>query len=168
VWGRRGFIVAACAALAVAALTAGAAAPLNGRAMDFELRDQFGKTLAYRFPKERVSVLTFGDRKGSSQIEGWVRPVYDRYGDRVDLHGVAVLTSIPSPFQGLARRQFRKQVKFPVLLDFKGDVSRGYGYEKDRANVFVIAPDGRVALPTGSAASSPRLTGCSRAEGSKP
>jgi hypothetical protein len=57
--------------------------------MDFKLRDQFGKTLQYLFPKERVSVLTSGDRKGSSQIEGWVRPVYERYRDRVDLHGVA-------------------------------------------------------------------------------
>lgn len=126
------------------------------RAMNFELRDQFGKSLAYRFPKERVSVLTFGDRKGSSQIEGWVRPVYERYGDRVDLHGVAVLTSIPSPFQGFARRQFRSKVEYPVLLDFKGDVSKGYRYEKDRANVYVIDRDGRIAL---------RLTGAATGDG---
>ena len=135
---------------------AAATAARDARAMDFELRDQFGKALAYRFPKERVSVLTFGDRKGSTQIEGWVRPVFERYGDRVDLHGVAVLTSIPSLFHGYARRQFRKQVKYPVLLDFKGDVARGYGYEKDRANVIVIAPDGRVVL---------KLTGAATAAG---
>jgi peroxiredoxin len=122
------------------------------RAMDFELRDQFGKPLAYRFPKERVSVLVFGDRKGSEQVEGWVRPVYERYADRVDLHGVAVLTSVPSLFHGYARRQFRKQVKYPVLLDFKGDVSKGYGYEGDKANVFVIARDGTVAYRASGAA----------------
>jgi len=132
-----------------------AAAP-DARAVDFELRDQFGKALAYRFPKERVSVLTFGDRKGSAQIEGWVRPIYERYGERVDLHGVAVLTSVPSLFQGYARRQFRKQVKYPVLLDFKGDVARGYGYEKDGANVFVIDRDGRIVL---------KMTGAATADG---
>lgn len=122
------------------------------RAMDFELRDQFGKTLAYRFPKERVSVLVFGDRKGSEQVEGWVRPVYERYTDRIDLHGVAVLTAVPSLFHGYARRQFRKQVKYPVLLDFKGEVTKGFGYEGDKANVFVIAPDGTVVHRAAGAA----------------
>jgi hypothetical protein len=122
------------------------------RAMNFELRDQFGKSLAYRFPRERVSVLTFGDREGSEQIEGWVKPVYERYGRRVDLHGVAVLTSIPSPFRGLARGLFRKKVMYPVLLDFKGDVSEGYAYERGRANVYVIAGDGRIALKLTGAA----------------
>ena len=137
-------------------VSAAAAGARETRAMNFELRDQFGKTLQYRFPKERVSVLTFGDRKGSTQVEGWVRPVYDRYGDRIDLHGVAVLTSIPSLFHGYARRQFRKQMKYPVLLDFKGDVSRGYGYEKDRANVFVIDREGRIVL---------KLTGAATGDG---
>ena len=122
------------------------------RAMDFELRDQYGKPLAYRFPKERVSVLVFGDRKGSEQVEGWVRPVFERYEGRVDLHGVAVLNSIPSLFRGYARRQFKKQIKYSVLLDFEGDVSKGYGYERDRANVYVIARDGTVVYKATGAA----------------
>lgn len=121
--------------------------------MDFELRDQYGKALAYRFPKERVSVLVFGDRKGSEQVEGWVRPLYERYTDRIDLHGVAVLTAVPSLFHGYARRQFKKQVKYPVLLDFKGDVSKGFGYEGDKANVFVIARDGTITHRAAGAAS---------------
>ncbi|HXG66229.1 MAG TPA: hypothetical protein VNO70_14095 [Blastocatellia bacterium] len=129
---------------------------LNGRAMEFELEDQFGKALAYRFPKPKVSVLTFGDRKGSSQIEGWVRPLYERYRDRIDLHGVAVLDSIPSLFRGFARGQFRKSVKYPVLLDFEGDVARAYGYERDRANIYVIGPAGNIVL---------KLTGAATGEG---
>ena len=147
---RRAALLMTMLLLAVAPLRAGGGAP--DRAMDFELRDQFGKALAYRFPKERVSVLVFGDRKGSEQVEGWVRPVYERYTDRIDLHGVAVLTSVPSLFHGYARRQFRKNVKYPVLLDFKGDVTKGYGYEGDKANVFVIARDGAVAHRAAGAA----------------
>lgn len=131
---------------------ADALAGRDGRAMEFELRDQFNKPLAYRFPKEKVSVLTFGDRKGSPQVEGWVRPLYERYGDRIDLHGVAVLTSVPSLFHGHARRQFRKRAEFPVMLDFEGAVSKVYGFEKGRANVFVIDRDGRVALKLTGAA----------------
>lgn len=137
-------------AVMLAPARAGGATP--ERAMDFELRDQFGNSLAYRFPKERVSVLVFGDRKGSEQVEGWVRPVYERYTDRIDLHGVAVLDSVPSLLRGYARRQFKKKVKYPVLLDFKGDVSKGYGYEGDKANVFVIARDGRIVHRAAGAA----------------
>jgi peroxiredoxin len=148
----------ACAVTAAGTWEGAASAARNTKAMDFELRDQFGKTLRYSFPKERVSVLTFGDRKGSTQIEGWVRPIYDRYQNRVDLHGVAVLTSVPSLFHGFARRQFRKQVKYPVLLDFKGDVARGYGYEKDKANVLVIDRDGRIALKITGAATGDGLS----------
>jgi peroxiredoxin len=153
---------AATLALAAALLTTGAEASKGAaatsmgaaemRAMNFELRDQFGKALAYSFPKERISVLTFGDRKGSEQIEGWVKSVFDRYGDRIDLHGIAVLTSIPAPFHGLARRQFRQKIKYPVLLDFKGDVSKVYGYEKDRANIYVMDRDGRIRLKLTGAA----------------
>lgn len=128
----------------------------SGRAMEFELQDQFGSRLAYRFPKDRVSVLTFGDRNGAAQIEGWVQPVHERYHDRVDLHGVAVLTSIPKLFHNYARGQFRKKMKYPVLLDFKGDVARGYGYEGDKANIFVIGRDGAVKL---------KLTGPATADG---
>ena len=138
--------------LLLSAVVAPVRAGAPERAMDFELRDQFGKALAYRFPKERVSVLVFGDRKGSEQVEGWVRPVYERYADRIDLHGVAVLTEVPSLFHGYARRQFRKNVKYPVLLDFKGDVSKGFGYEGDKANVFVVARDGTIAHRAAGAA----------------
>jgi hypothetical protein len=156
--GRRFQRTPRLAALSVTLLLLTAAAPLRAgggapeRAMDFELRDQFGEALAYRFPKERVSVLVFGDRKGSEQVEGWVRPVYDRYTDRIDLHGVAVLTEVPSLFHGYARRQFRKKVRYPVLLDFKGDVSKGYGYSGGKANVLVIARDGHIAHRAAGAA----------------
>lgn len=139
----------AAKALAILCVTAAiipGAAAAGERAMDFELKDQYGNALAYRFPKEKVSVLVFGDRKGSSQVEAWVRPVWDRFGERVDLHGVAVLNSVPSLFRGYARKKFRQNVKYPVLLDFEGAVTKAYGYEGDKANVYVIARDGTIAL----------------------
>lgn len=130
---------------------------VNGDAMNFELRDQFDRRLAYRFPKERVSVLVFGDRKGSAQVEGWVAAIHERYGERIDLHGVAVLTSVPSLFRGFARSQFRKRIRFPLLMDFDGRVSEGYGYETDVANIFVIARDGTVVLKATGAATADGL-----------
>ncbi len=127
------------------------------RAPEFELKDQYEKSLTYKFPKGKVSVLTFGDRKGSEQIEGWVRPLYERYQDRIDQHGVAVLSSVPSLMRGIVRRIFKSQVKYSVLLDWKGDVSRAYNYQGGKANLVVIDRNGRIVMRAYGAASSQEL-----------
>lgn len=125
----------------------------RGRAQEFELRDQHDRALAYRFPRKKVSVLTFGDRKGSAQVEGWVRPLYQRYQSRIDIHGVAVLSSVPSFARGIVRRLFLRQVRYPVLLDWQGEVSHAYGYQSDRATVVVIDRGGRVVYRAAGSAS---------------
>jgi AhpC/TSA family len=130
---------------------AGLAASSN-RAPEFELKDQYGNLQAYRFPAPKVSVLIFGDRKGSGQIEAWVRPLYDRYQDRVNIKGIAALGSVPSVARGMVTRIFKWQVKYPVLLDWTGDVSKQYGYEEGKANVFVVSPRGEVLLRINGAA----------------
>lgn len=127
------------------------------RAPEFELKDQYDKPSTYRFPKQKVTVLTFGDRKGSEQIEGWVRPLWDKYGDRIDQRGVAVLSSVPAFARGLVRQIFKSQVKFSVLLDWKGDVSKSYGYEGGKANLYVIDQSGQIVLKVTGAASQREL-----------
>ncbi|MDX2032831.1 MAG: hypothetical protein SF339_19295 [Blastocatellia bacterium] len=129
----------------------------ESRAAEFELKDQYEKPLAYRFPKGKVSVLTFGDRKGAEQIEGWVRPLYDRYQARIDQHGVAVLSSVPSLMRGIVRGIFRSKVKYSVLLDWKGDVARSYGYQSGKANVVVIDRNGQIVLRVYGAANHQEL-----------
>jgi hypothetical protein len=131
-------------------------APTPPRAPEFELKDQYGQPLAYRFPARQVSVLIFGDREGSSQIEGWVRPLYERYGERVSIRGVAVLSSVPAFMRPVVRGIFKSRIKYPVLLDWEGGVTKSYGYESKRANVFVINPRGEIVL---------KLTGAANGEG---
>lgn len=126
-------------------------APLAGkrhepvaRAAEFELKDQYDKPVSYRFPKSRITVLTFGDRQGSEQIEGWVRPLYARYQERIEQYGVAVLSSVPAVMRGLVRGIFKSKVKYSVLLDWKGEVAKAFQYERRQANVFVIDRAGRI------------------------
>jgi len=126
-------------------------------ASDFTLKDQYNQLASYRFPPERLTVLIFGDRKGSEQIEGWVRPLWDRYQARIDQRGVAVLSSVPSMVRGLVRTIFRSQVKHSVLLDWKGDVSQAYGYQNGRANLFLIDRQGRIVLRLHGAAEADSL-----------
>ncbi len=125
----------------------------NNRAPEFELKDQYGNAEAYRFPTAKVNVLIFGDRKGSGQIEGWVRPLYDHYQDRINIKGIAALSSVPSIARGMVTRIFKSQVKYPVLLDWSGDVTKSYGYESGKANVFVVSQRGEILARLNGAAS---------------
>ena len=42
------------------------------------------------------------------------------------------------------REAFRKQLTYPVLLDWKGAVVKEFGYTKGVANVYLIDRDGRI------------------------
>jgi len=134
-----------------------AKAPGNMKVPDFELKDQYDKAASYRFPKQKITVLTFGDRKGSEQIEGWVRPLWDRYQTKIDQQGVAVLTSVPFFARGVVRGIFKSKVKYSVLLDWTGDVSKSFGYQSGRANVYVINRDGQIVLTVTGTASQTEL-----------
>ncbi|NDD64060.1 MAG: hypothetical protein EBZ36_08800 [Acidobacteria bacterium] len=126
------------------------------RAAGFELKDQYNQVNSYRFPKSKPTILVFGDRRGSEQIEGWVRPVWDRYQDRIDQKGVAVLSAVPVFMRGIIRSMFKSKVKYPVLLDWTGEVARAYAYHSGKANLVLIDQQGVILL---------RLTGPVSREG---
>ncbi|HVF27107.1 MAG TPA: hypothetical protein VM943_02630 [Pyrinomonadaceae bacterium] len=130
---------------------------LSNSATNFELKDQYNNAHTYRFPKDKVSVLAFGDRKGSAQIEGWIRPLVERYQGRIDINGVAELSAVPALSRGIVRRIFKRQVKYPVMLDWSGQVSKGYGYRGGRAGIFVINQQGHIVTTRTGAASTTEL-----------
>ncbi|MFM8394396.1 MAG: TlpA family protein disulfide reductase [Acidobacteriota bacterium] len=133
-------------AAAHAGETARSASAVADRAVDFELRDQYNQLISYRFPKSKPTILIFGDRKGSEQIEGWVRPIWAQYQDRVDQRGVAVLSAVPSFMRGIIRSMFKSRVKYPVLLDWTGEVAKSYHYQSGQANLILIDQQGQIVL----------------------
>lgn len=121
-------------------------------ASEFELKDQYNRSYNVRFPRDKVLILVFGDRKGSSQIESWVRPLYERYTDSVDIYGVAELSAVPSLMQGVVRQIFKSQIRFSVMLDWSGKVSKSYSYQPGKANVILINKKGEILFrQTGAA-----------------
>lgn len=130
---------------------------IASKASDFELKDQYDKSSSYRFPKQKITVLTFGDRKGSEQIEGWVRPLWDRYQTKIDQQGVAVLNSVPFFARGVVRGVFKSKVKYSVLLDWTGKVSKAYGYSGGKANLYVIDRNGHIVMKITGAATPTEL-----------
>lgn len=114
--------------------------------VEFTLTDQDGRTRAVRYPNDKVSVFIVADQKGSSEIAGWIKPIYARYENRIEISGIAALPGIPPMFHGLFRREFKKRLAYPVMLDWSGNAARSFGYEKQRAQLFVIRKDGRIAM----------------------
>jgi hypothetical protein len=145
-----------CLAVVLLALIARADVP----APRFELRDQFGSEHEVEFPCPRVSVLVFADRQGCGQLEDWVRPLYERYGDSIDIHGVAKLKGVPSLLRPLLRSMFRNRLDYPVMMDWTGAVSTNYNYEASMANILVLSPAGRIEYRFNGTASPSELEQC--------
>lgn len=110
--------------------------------MEFSLADQYGKNFQLQFPAGKVNVIIFADRQGSAQVEGWVRPLYERYRESIQIFGVAQLPGVPPPIQSLLRAIFRRQVQYPVMLDWHGTISNKYDYRGQRAALVVVDREG--------------------------
>jgi hypothetical protein len=110
----------------------------------FELRDQYDARHEISFPAPRVMVMTVADRKGSEQIAGWMAPLKERYGGRITIAGIADLSQVPGLLRSMVKNKFKARYTYPVMLDWEGPVARGFHYQKDQANLFVIDPEGRL------------------------
>ncbi len=133
-------------AIGFAALRSAPAAEVAAvlRAPDFKLSDQYGQSLSIQYPRESACVLIFADQRGSSQVEGWVRPLYSRYQGRVTISGVAELSSVPSALRTMIQGIFKKTIQFPVMLDWTGRVSRQHEYRGKAAAVVIVDPQGLI------------------------
>jgi hypothetical protein len=53
------------------------------------LHDQFDTPQTLAFPTTSITLLTIADRTGSAQLAGWIAPVKQRFGERIDIRGIA-------------------------------------------------------------------------------
>ena len=118
----------------------------DNKAVDFSLKDQFGKVYDYKFPREKVSILAFGDKDGSEQLEPWIRQIYEKYTDKIDIQGVAELSAVPAIARGIVRAMIKKKSKQPVMLDWQGKVSKDFKYQKKLANIYLIDKTGNIII----------------------
>jgi len=130
---------------------------------NFELSDQHAQTRKYVFPTSKVTVMTVADHKGSDQLAPWVERVYARYQQRIDIDGVADVSMIPKPFQGLLRSEFRKRLTRSVMLDWDGALVRQFGYRPGVANLYVIDRRGRIVKAIAGPVSDAAMSELSRA-----
>ena len=111
---------------------------------DFALSDQNSVFRRYSFPKLKVTAMTVADRAGSEQLEPWIRSLYERYGSRIDIDGVADVSRVPKPLHGVVRALFRKRLTYSVMLDWHGSFVKRLEYEPGVANIYVIDRRGTI------------------------
>ncbi len=115
-------------------------------APEFTLEDQFRKSHTIAYPADKASVFVLADKEGSKQVEAWVRTLYDAFQDRVNIHGIALLKGVPSALRPTIRYLFKKQVNYPVMLDWEGTVTESFAFKPGQACVFVVNMDGSIVL----------------------
>ena len=153
-------VLLASLSLAVAEERASGVSTNLTRVEDFVLDDQFKNPSTQAFPKERVSIYALADRKGSDQLEDWITPFYTRYEDRVDICGVANMKGLPKMLRPMLRRIFKKQIDYPVMMDWTGDVCAAFDYEAGVADIFVVDRAGRVVHRISGEATAEKLNAC--------
>ena len=131
--------------IALAAVAAPTEIPTNAPAR-IELNDQFEVPQQLCFPSTNITLLTIADHKGSEQIAGWIAPVKQRYGTRLDIRGIADLSPVPRFLRGMVRKRFQKAQSYPVMLDWSGDAVKAFTYVPDQVNVLVMDGGGRILI----------------------
>ena len=109
-----------------------------------ELHDQFDAPQTLSFPATNVTLLTIADKKGSEQVAGWVAPLKQRFGKRIDIRGLADVSTVPRPLRGMVRMKFRRLHTYPIMMDWSGEAVKAFTYVPDNANVLVLDARGQI------------------------
>lgn len=110
----------------------------------FTLSDQYGASKTLTWPRAKPCVLLFGDRESANDIPGWAQPLYEKFGDAIEIYGLADLSAVPTLFRPIALAAVKGFTPRPVLLDWTGATARAYGCQPRLANLFVINPAGHI------------------------
>ena len=119
-------------------------------APDFTLQDAEDQEHALKKMRGKVVFLIMGNRKIREEDDKWGYAFQQDYqGDeQVIAYIIADMRSVPAFVpKGFVKRQLKKD-KPPVtlLLDWKGKVHQAYRTEKEKPNLYIIDPDGKLAF----------------------
>jgi hypothetical protein len=133
-------------------------APQLPQAPAFTLENLKGENKLFAFPREKVLILAIADQKGSETMENWIKPLFDRYRDKIEIQGVAELSAVPKFARGIARGIISGLVKQPILLDWTGTVSTQFGAKPGKTNLYAINTQGQIIAQASGVANLEKLT----------
>lgn len=134
-WKGRAYLLGRVSVFLLLAMAASAGELPNS----IELEDQFGTKHTLQLNTNRIVVLTVADQKGSSQVDAWVVRLKERFGNQIELHGIADIGGAPAFLRGRISRKMKESRKHPVLLDWSGSISKRLEAKPGVANIFLMS-----------------------------
>ncbi len=119
---------------------------IGSKVPDLALKDQYDHEAKLSDYKGQLILLVCGDRTGNQYMNNWTKEVRKQFPGPnriVTILPIANLKSVPGLLQGWVKGKFLKQTpdgkpNGPVLLDWKGDVARVFGFHDSVANVYLV------------------------------
>ena len=119
-------------------------------APDFTLQDAEDQEHALQKMRGKVVFLIMGNRKIRKEDDKWGHAFQKDYreNDRVVAYIVADMRSVPGfVLKGFIKKQLKKdEPPVTLLLDWKGKVHQAYRTEKEKPNLYIIDPQGKLAF----------------------
>ena len=119
-------------------------------APDFTLQDADDQEHALQKMRGKVVFLIMGNRKIRKEDDKWGHAFQKDYqeNDRVIAYIVADMRSVPGFVpKGFIKKQLKKdEPPVTLLLDWKGKVHQAYRTEKEKPNLYIIDPQGKLAF----------------------
>ena len=119
-------------------------------APDFTLQDAEDQEHALMKMRGKVVFLIMGNRKIREEDDKWGHAFQEDYeeNDRVVAYIIADMRSVPAFVPKVFVKRQLKKDKPPVtlLLDWKGKVHQVYRTEKEKPNLYIIDPEGKLAF----------------------
>jgi hypothetical protein len=97
-------------------------------------------------------LLTIADKTGSEQVNGWIAPLKQRFGKRIDIRGLADVSTVPRPLRGTIWMGFQKFQTYPVMMDWSGEAVKAFTYVPAQANVLLLDARGQILNRVGGEA----------------
>lgn len=110
----------------------------------FELEDHHGHNHVFEFPRPVPTVLCFGDMLSAVQLKTWIEPLYTRFGDTIEIVGIAAFKGVPGMFRDLVRMSIREVSPKEVLIDWDGHLAGEFGICFGQCRVVAIDYEGNV------------------------
>ena len=137
-----------------------AAVKVGGRVPNFTLEDQNERTWSRSDFTSRPVLYVLCDRDAYDHVENWTKKLVPKYRTSIHFVPVADVRGVPGIMKGYVRGRFREEFKYPVLLDWEGDLTEKVGLKKGYPTLVLTTADGTVtyqAWGTGTEAQVGRL-----------
>ena len=121
--------------------------------IEFELKDQFGRTYDQNGFEDQIIILLGADRQGSEFTDLWGTTLADSLRsynilDQVVFVALADLRAVPKLMRGIIKSYFPDNQEKWVLMDWQGRFPIAYDFRPDHCNILIFNQNKKLIFQT--------------------